>query len=133
MAIVTTNDYNRLIELLGFDGPKSSSSENGNVLYQKLLDAKKMSAERIEKNVITMNSRVLLRDIQSGRQSELTLTYPKLAVHRDRLISVLSPVGLTLLGRKESEKVSWNTPAGIGFFEIVKVTYQPEAAGHYYL
>ena len=80
-----------------------------------------------------MNSRVHLKDLNSQRDIELTLTYPRDAVPSERKISVFSEIGIALLGREEKEVVSWNVPDGIGLFEIVKVTYQPEAAGDYHL
>jgi regulator of nucleoside diphosphate kinase len=133
MTTVTTTDYRRLIGLVEFSGLKTTTPTKVSDLYEKLTSSKKLPAEQIEKGVVTMNSRVLLRDVQSGRESEVTITYPHEAEHRNRLVSILSPIGVALLGRKENDVVSWKVPTGVGYFEIVKVTYQPEAAGHYHL
>jgi regulator of nucleoside diphosphate kinase len=40
---------------------------------------------------------------------------------------------MALLGCREGDIVSWQTPSGTGSFRIDKVTYQPEAAGDYHL
>jgi regulator of nucleoside diphosphate kinase len=80
-----------------------------------------------------MNSRVKLREVTTKRELEITITYPQDAKPRERRVSVFSEIGLELLGWQEKDLVSWNVPNGAGLFEICKVTYQPEAAGDYYL
>ena len=80
-----------------------------------------------------MNSKVRLKDLRSGSEAEITITYPRDANPRERRVSILSEIGLALLGKRESDVVSWRTPRGIGSFRIEKVIYQPEAAGDYAL
>ena len=131
--IVTTNDYNRLMGLLKFSVSENNKSDIVFNLYQRLTSAKKLPQENISNGIVTMNSKVLLKDIKSGKKIEVTITYPQDAEPKDRRVSVLSNIGLALLGRKENEVVSWRIPSGVGLFEVEKVTYQPEAAGHFYL
>lgn len=130
---VTINDYNRLIGLLEFTSLKTIIPEVAGRLYVNLLNAKTLPQEKIDEGIITMNSRVYLKDANNQRETEVTLTYPNEAEPRERKVSVLSEIGIALLGRCEKEVVSWKVPGGIGLFEIVKVTYQPESAGDYYL
>ena len=80
-----------------------------------------------------MNSRFLLRDVASGREVEVTITYPQDADSREQKISVFSTIGVALLGCREGDITSWRVPGGIGRFKVEKVLYQPEAEGHYYL
>jgi regulator of nucleoside diphosphate kinase len=89
--------------------------------------------ERISERVITMNSRVLLKEMSNGRETEVTITYPQDEDNIERKVSVFTAIGIALLGRQVGDIVSWNVPAGIGQFEIVQITCQPEAVGHYYL
>ena len=126
--MVTVNDYQRLTGLLEF-----ASTELTQRLRNKLSAAKMLKQEDIDDNVVTMNSRVKLKDLTSKRETEVTITYPEEAAPRERRVSVFSEIGLALLGRKEMEVVSWRVPHGTGSFEITKVTYQPEAAGDYSL
>jgi regulator of nucleoside diphosphate kinase len=130
---VTINDYNRLIGLLEFTSLKTIIPEVAGRLYINLLNAKTLPQEKIDEGIITMNSRVYLKDANNQRETEVTLTYPNEAEPREQKVSVLSEIGIALLGRCEKEVVSWKVPGGIGLFEIVKVTYQPESAGDYYL
>ena len=102
-------------------------------LYDRLVAAKTLSQEAIDETIVTMNSRVRLKDLQSQRATEVTLTYPREALPTERRISIFSEIGITLLGRAEKDVVSWKVPDGIGLFEIAEVIYQPEAAGDYHL
>jgi regulator of nucleoside diphosphate kinase len=121
------------MELIEFGSVKVKTPEVIDSLHKRLCDAKMLLQEDIDEKTITMNSRVKLRDLTGKRETEITITYPQDAEPRERRVSVFSEIGLALLGRKERDIVSWTVPHGIGSFEVMKVTYQPEAAGHYYL
>lgn len=131
--IVTVADYQRLMDLMEFTSVESRKQDVADKLARNLSSAKRLKQEDIAHNVVTMNSRVKLRELVSKRETEITITYPQEAEPRERRVSVLSEIGIALLGRKENELVSWRIPDGVGNFEITKVTYQPEAAGHYFL
>jgi regulator of nucleoside diphosphate kinase len=131
--LMTINDYQRLTGLIGFASLKESMPEIVKSFNNKIKAAKMLAQEQILENVITMNSRVLLREISQGREAEVTITYPQDADGRSGKISVFSPIGLALLGRQVGDKVSWKVPTGVGHFEVVKILYQPEAVGHYHL
>jgi len=130
---VTINDYHRLMGLLEFTFLMGKMPDIQSRLYSRLVSARALRQENIDNGIITMNSRVHLKDLKLQKDIELTLTYPRDAVPSERKISVFSEIGTALLGREEKEVVSWNVPNGLGLFEIVKVTYQPEAAGDYHL
>ena len=131
--VITTNDYRRLTGLIEFGSSKTKMPEMIAGLYKELAGAKMLPPESIAGNIITMNSRVLLKDVFMGRAVELTITYPQDANNRERRISVFSSIGIALIGRKVGDIVSWKVPSGNGQFEILKVTYQPEAVGDYSL
>ncbi|WP_276366026.1 GreA/GreB family elongation factor [Chryseolinea sp. H1M3-3] len=130
---VTINDYQRLIGLIEFSSIKFREDEGASQLLRGLKTANMVAQENISNKIVTMNSRILLRDVLTGREKEITLAYPHDADSTVGKISVLSRAGAALLGRKEGDVVMWRTPGGIGEFEITKVTFQPEAAGDYYL
>jgi regulator of nucleoside diphosphate kinase len=102
-------------------------------LVKNLKTARLLSQKEIGNNVVTMNSRVKLKELNNSREAEITITYPQDAEPHERKVSILSEVGVALLGRQENDVVSWTTPKGVGVFEVKKIVYQPEAAGHYYL
>ena len=130
---ITVNDYQRITGLIEFAALKNKSPEIADRLMKELKVAKTFPQDRISNNIVTMNSRALLREVSSGRQIEITVTYPQDADSREQKVSVFSPIGVALLGCREGDIASWRVPAGIGRFKIEKVIYQPEAAGDFYL
>ena len=130
---ITVNDYQRLMGLVALASLKTKMPVVTDRLVKRLDTAKRLSQQEIAKNVITMNSRVRLKDLTNKREAEITITYPQDAEPRERRVSVFSEIGLALLGRKENDIVSWRIPTGTGQFQVEKVVYQPEAAGDYFL
>jgi regulator of nucleoside diphosphate kinase len=131
--LITINDYQRLTGLIGFSSLKKKMPVMVNRLNNKFRAAKILSQNRILGSVVTMNSRILLKEIAQDRQAEVTITYPQDGDGHEGRISVFSPIGIALLGRQVGDTVSWKVPTGIGHFVITKILYQPEAVGHYHL
>lgn len=130
---ITTNDYQRLTGLTEFSSLKRKMPDIASRLDSIFKDARMLPQDRISDNVITMNSRVLLKDLGTNREVEITITYPQEAEARERKVSVFSTIGVALLGRRVGDVVSWKVPGGTGHFSISKIVYQPEAVGHYHL
>ena len=131
--IITVNDYQRLKGFTELASLKTKMPGVTERLVKSLATAKLLPQKEISRSIITMNSRVKLKDLKNGREAEVTITYPQDAEPRERRISVFSDIGLALLGRKENDIVLWRVPTGVGKFQIEKVTYQPEAEGDYFL
>lgn len=129
--IITKNDRQRLLDLVELPSIRTKMPLIIDRLTNGIGTAKLLSPNEVKKNVITMNSQVKLKDLDSGRQAEITITFPADADPGKRRVSILSEIGLALLGRKENDVVSWRVPRGTGNFRIEKVVYQPEAAGDY--
>lgn len=85
-------------------------------------------------DVVTMYTRVVLRDLQTDSRSTVTLCYPADAEPAAGFVSVLSPVGTSLLGLRVGSVARWRTPAGeVRAAEIVAILFQPEDSGDYTL
>jgi Transcription elongation factor, GreA/GreB, C-term len=80
-------------------------------------------------DALTMHSRVLVRDLNSGIESSYTLVFPQDADIARSKISILVPIATVLLGYRGGDEIEWPTPGGRRRLKIVKVLYQPEAAG----
>jgi len=102
-----------------------------NNLERELERAQLVASEKIPHNVITMHSKVLLRDIDSGEEMTYTLVYPNEANLMEDKISVLAPVGTAIIGLREKEAINWKIPSGMVRLEVKKILYQPEAAGDF--
>ena len=130
--LITLTDYRRLMAVMS--APTSSVSPAISArLTHELSGARIFAPDEIDSKVITMNSKVLLRDRVNGSEVEVTVTFPGQVDTRVNRISVFSPAGLALLGRKAGSIIAWNTPAGMRQFEVVEVLFQPEAVGDYHL
>ncbi|MEI2415504.1 GreA/GreB family elongation factor [Orrella sp. JC864] len=82
-------------------------------------------------DVVTVNSRVLLVD-GAGERREIVVCYPEQADLASGHISVLSPLGGDLLGRRVGESVDWPGADGRAVrLRIEALLFQPEANGEY--
>ena len=85
---------------------------------------------RIGADIVTVNSTVSFRDETTGTVHRVTLVYPRDFSVSERRISLLSPVGRALLGRKVGALASFETPDGaIRTIRVLELHYQPEASG----
>jgi regulator of nucleoside diphosphate kinase len=70
----------------------------------------------------------------SGAVRILTLTYPHAAREAEGCVSVLSPLGVQLLGAREGDVVTWPEPEGRATKMVIdEVIFQPEASGDWHL
>ena len=84
-------------------------------------------------DVITMNSKARLRDLDSGEEMVFTLVFPNNASIEQERISVVAPIGTAMLGQRVGDEFEWEVPAGSVRLRVEEVLYQPEAAGDYHL
>lgn len=99
-------------------------------LEAELARAQRVAPDAVPPDVVTMNSTVAFRDLDSGAELRYTLAWPAEADPAQGRISVLAPVGTALLGARVGDVVQWTVPAGLRRFRVERVLYQPEAAGH---
>ena len=131
---ITEYDMKRLRELL------EAVKESG---YRGRDDLKKLEAELnrgklvpprdVPADVITMNSKVCLIDLNTGEEMTCTLVFPDDADIDQNKISVLAPIGTAMLGYSVGDTFEWQVPAGLTRFKVKEILYQPEASGDYHL
>jgi len=132
--IVTEFDHRRLEGLLGVLRARSSVDASYLSHLEEELDrADIVEPHDVPQNVVTMNSEVQLRDLDSGDQLHVKLVFPGTAAATQGRVSVLAPIGLALLGGRETQELSWPTPNRVRRVRIERVLYQPEAAGDFTL
>jgi regulator of nucleoside diphosphate kinase len=101
-------------------------------LAAELRRAETVAAKDIPADVVTMNSKVMLRDLGNGEAKTYVLVFPRNAIADAGAISVLAPVGTAILGYAAGDEIEWRVPSGTRRFRIEEVLYQPEAAGDYH-
>jgi len=127
---LTPLDHIRLTRLLERTAPAASTAH---VAMQDLLASSDLvPGPGIPADVVTMYSQLLLANGGGGAPSKLTLCYPQDAQPASGFVSVLSPVGASLLGLRVGDVARWRTPAGgDASARILAVLFQPEASGDY--
>lgn len=131
---ITSFDLSRLEELLEvaseFSGRDNKHLEE---LSKELLRAEVVDSENIPADVITMNSRVRLVDLDSKEERIYTLVFPSEANIDENKISILAPIGTAMLGYRVGDTIKWQVPAGTRRLKVKAILYQPESAGDYHL
>lgn len=126
---LTQQDFDRLMDLLEAYAA-GAGGRRFDQLEEELSRAKIVPPGQIPADTVTMNSRVVFEDEQTGERREVTLVYPKDANIDAGRISILVPVGSALLGLRVGQSIDWTLPSGQKHrYRVVAVPYQPEAAG----
>jgi regulator of nucleoside diphosphate kinase len=126
---LTELDHVRLARLL-----HAERSTEASPLGAALDTARLVPSRKVDRHVVTMDSEVLLTDLDQRRTWTLTVCYPEEANVGAGFVSVLSPVGASLIGLRAGDTARWRTPRGhAGAATVLAVTFQPEASGLYTL
>jgi len=127
--VVTESDYVRLLSLVRtFRRLHQCDTERLDELENELNRATIVDLNEVPADVVTMNSRVRIKDLSSGRELTYQIVFPKDADISQNRISVLAPIGTALLGYRTGASVEWRVPSGMRRLRILDVEYQPEAA-----
>lgn len=130
---ITDQDKTRLLETVrkaeGYNGKQDDLTS----LVAEIERATVVEQRKMPRNVVTMNSRFSVIDMETSERFNYTLVYPEDADVSAKKISVLAPVGAAMLGYGVGDEFEWEVPGGTRKFQIAKVDYQPEARKHYHL
>lgn len=125
--VVTDADRRRLESLLASEfakaiGPRVHLDE----LSQELARARIVAPDDVPEDVVTMNSRVVVHDVDTDEDETYTLVYPGDADIASGRLSILAPIGTAILGQRVDDVVKWRVPGGLRHLKIAAVLYQPE-------
>jgi len=126
--VVTETDARRIRGLLAARAASDLDQAHLDGLRVELERALVLEPAAVPRDVITINSRVLVHDLTSGERRELVLVLPGDADVAAQRISVLAPLGTALLGYREGDEVEWVMPGGLRHLRVVRVTQQGERA-----
>ena len=127
--IITERNMERLQGLIDITRPTNEDDqENFERLEEELYQANIVEPENIPLDVVTINSKVQLWEIDSDREIIITLVFPSDADLSEQKISILAPIGLAVIGRQTADIIEWKAPGGIKRAKIEKMLYQPEAS-----
>jgi len=82
-------------------------------------------SQRFPRDVIRLYDRAVIRDFSAHARSSYSLVFPEQADVSKGMISILAPLGIALLGRRQGECVEAQVPGGIRKLKIERVQQQP--------
>src|SRR5574340_380228 len=111
---ITESDMNRLQGLLE-SGSRFGYRDKKHLmeLEDELNRARVVPAKDIPGDVITMNSKVRLKDLDSGEEMTYSLVFPGDANVAEDRISILAPIGTALIGYRVGGTIEWKVPGGL--------------------
>ncbi|MGI6413323.1 MAG: transcription elongation factor GreA [Syntrophomonadaceae bacterium] len=90
-------------------------------LEKTLKNARLMEDSEIRTDVVTLGSKITLKELISGREVSVVLVSSVESKLKDGKISDESPVGRAVIGKKVNSIVEVEAPAGLIKYKIVKV------------
>lgn len=124
---VSKSDHEKLTALI-----REQSPDRGRLPahLQRLLDelnrAEVRESVEINPEVITLNSRVKVRELDTDDVLEFTLVEPDKADAAEGRISVLAPLGTAMLGYRTGDVFEYPVPNGTCKARVEEVLFQPE-------
>ena len=130
--IISDADIVRLRGLLGAGrGDAVRNAAHLDELRRELDRALVLPPDLVPRHVITMGSRVRIRDCATGGVENYQLVFPRDADPATQRLSILAPLGTALLGNSEGDEVEWRMPGGVRCFRVQRVTQDTApAAAH---
>ena len=126
---ITSHDKRLLEELLAeTEALRPESRSDLKALAEELKRAVIVEPQDVPHDVITMDSRAELVDLDTGEKVTFTLVFPSRANIEAGNISVLAPIGAAMLGYRVNDEFEWQVPDGVRRMRVNQIHYQPEAA-----
>jgi regulator of nucleoside diphosphate kinase len=120
--ILTQADFQKLTSLI-----ESSNSQAAELLEEELGRAQIVADDSLPGDAVSMNSKVCFQDLESGKETVVTLVYPHEANIEENKISILAPVGSALIGLQVGQVIQWPVPNGkVKRLKVVSVAAGPK-------
>jgi transcription elongation factor GreA len=91
-------------------------------LKQRLADLSIINFDKIPRDRISLGSKVVLLDVDKNEEVTYKLVTSEDANAPEGLISTTSPIGRSLLNKREGDTVEVKIPSGMRTFEIISFT-----------
>ncbi len=100
-------------DLAHLEGLAEGAMQRNPALADRLLDelgrARVVAAAKMPANVVAIGSTVTYRDETTGQEKAITLVYPEDADIARGRVSVITPIGVALIGLAEGAAFHWDT------------------------
>lgn len=133
-VIITKQDFNKIHRsITDAKAANRIKPEEAEKLLAELKSARIVDQEKVDSDVVTMNSIVKIHFQNNKTTMEFQLVYPADANIKERKISIFSSVASALIGYRVGDEIDWLIPSGMTKIVIDEVIYQPESAGDFEL
>ena len=131
---ITEYDLERLENLI-FEAKRLDQRGNEYLesLEAELARGQLVAPSEVPPDVITMNSKVCLVDLDTNEEMVYVLVFPQDADITQSKISILAPIGTAMLGYRIGDEFTWQVPDGLRRLKVKQILYQPEASGDFHL
>ena len=92
-------------------------------LEDKISRIRTIDVDRIPKDKAYVFAKVMVKDLNRGDEVEYQLAPHEEADVDNDIISIKSPIGAALLGKRVGDKVDIKVPAGLVQYEIIKISH----------
>lgn len=132
---VTSTDFARLDQLLQSEWTAAISGQRSHLkeLRERLNQAVIVDSLEMLPDIVTMNSTIYLHDEDRRETDIYTLVYPDEASIAEGKLSILSPLGAEIFGRRVGENVTLDISGKKSHKHIEKLSFQPERVGAFNL
>jgi len=103
----------------------TADRESLSLLRNALRVAQVVEADHLDDDVVTLRSEVILLDLATDEAEAFTLVAPREADIARRRLSVLAPLGASVLGQRVGTTVRIPSPSGWRSVTIQRLLFQP--------
>ena len=113
-----------------FESENVRDREHLQQLDDELDRARVVAASEIPSDVVTMNSKLALRELDTGEEMIFTVVFSSEANADEHRISVLAPLGTAVLGYRAGDAIEWVFRDAHGEFasRVCSTSRKPRAA-----
>ncbi len=132
---ISRYDDKRLRELMAVARRFGREGEDPHLkeLETALSRGKMVDLQDVPPDLVTMNSKVCLLDLKEKQELVRSLVFPVDARSEEEHISILEPLGTTMLGYRVGDVFTVSDDGNKRKYQVLDILYQPEAAGDYHL
>jgi transcription elongation GreA/GreB family factor len=122
---VTEKDKERIERLMLFcDLFDEADQKNIRKLNYDISQGCIATADQIPPDVVTIHSRIVLKEIAGDTELAVTLVFPDEVDDRQDRISILSSLGAAIIGRRSGDIIEYGSRSGaLRAFKIQKTSY----------
>lgn len=101
---------------------KKLSRYNELKLALELRSARQVLRRELPETVVSIDKKVKVRELDSGKEYTYNLVAESKAKRKNNTLSILSPIGVAMLGYEQGAELTWEMPEGIKSYLIVQVS-----------